>query len=761
MPRYQFPIAITLLPLHLDDTTGPLFAGDPFDVTTPEDIIDGYPTEAEAFWAQMRWRKLFIGLLLFAIVSINMILFGLSLAVSGTLYDLSTYEMHTGVSMYLLVLATRSIPGAPPPVAASAESSSPVYAFSRASLWFPPEWIYSEKTKSTATNTDRENVCGLLSEVGDLPVVPGDMHATFNFASMRRAMREIHLRIGSWFPWPGSGWGLGYRLLRLNIMPFTAGLFLAAAAAFLFYVPALFLRAFIVYLEVGRNREDTGWGWVYIVGLSGAAAITYLVIGQMLSLSTTTIQVRLRIQLNTTLFAKMLVRKDVASSAAPLVGPVSGETSESPNANRGSESKSKEDEFSSKAQVMTLMTTDVDRVSEIAEHVFSLWASEILALHCITGHHSWHPDSPVEIVIGTTFLYRLLGVPCFFGLAIAGLFPPMNHFAGKIVMRAQESLMKIRDERVSLMNELLGGIRMLKFMAWKRSFEAKVLKIRDEELKYQKSITPSRRSGLASGGVLVFYWENQLTLNRQASPLLVTVVSFWHFTVMRNQILTPSIAFTAIIEMKFALSALPEVFTNILQSLVSLCRIEGYLNGAEVKPVPPIDQQSKVIGFHSCTVAWPQDRSLFSANLSTAASTPRHKFVLVDLNLNFPPGELSLICGWLGSGETLLLLALLGEADLLAGQMLCPQSPPDSLASFVYNGKVSSVAWLRNASIKENILFNLPLDEERYQRTLEVYALVNDLEILEDGDESEIGERGVRLHGVFTASASDLMHHQG
>jgi len=43
----------------------------------------------------------------------------------------------------------------------------------------------------------------------------------------------------------------------------------------------------------------------------------------------------------------------------------------------------------------------------------------------------------------------------------------------------------------------------------------------------------------------------------------------------------------------------------------------------------------------------------------------------------------------------------------------------------------------------ENILFNLPYVEERYRRTLEVCALDNDLKILEDGDESEIGERGV------------------
>ena len=73
--------------------------------------------------------------------------------------------------------------------------------------------------------------------------------------------------------------------------------------------------------------------------------------------------------------------------------------------------------------------------------------------------------APIEIVIGTMFLYRLLGVSCFCGLAVTCLFLPLNHFAGKVVVGAQENLMKARDERVSLMNEILGGIRMLKVRA--------------------------------------------------------------------------------------------------------------------------------------------------------------------------------------------------------------------------------------------------------------------------------------------------------
>ena len=85
----------------------------------------------------------------------------------------------------------------------------------------------------------------------------------------------------------------------------------------------------------------------------------------------------------------------------------------------------------------------------------------------------------------------------------------------------------------------------------------------------------------------------------------------------------------------------------------------------------------------------------------------------------------------------------------------------------------SQSAWLRNASIKgklpvpvtprmlttdvvENILFNLPYVEERYRRTLEVCALVNDLKILEDSDESEIGERGVHAPSLLSSAKRRL-----
>lgn len=93
-----------------------------------------------------------------------------------------------------------------------------------------------------------------------------------------------------------------------------------------------------------------------------------------------------------------------------------------------------------------------------------------------------------------------------------------------------------------------------------------------------------------------------------------------------------------------------------LQGFVSLRRIEKYLNTAEVGAVAPLDLTPRPIKVSSATISWPQDRSGTGSSASSVVSTPRRKFSLVDVNLDFPLGELTLVCGKLGSGKTLLLL---------------------------------------------------------------------------------------------------------
>lgn len=61
------------------------------------------------------------------------------------------------------------------------------------------------------------------------------------------------------------------------------------------------------------------------------------------------------------------------------------------------------------------------------------------------------------------------------------------------------------------------------------------------------------------------------------------------------------------------------------------------------------------------------------------------------------------------------------------------------------NGTVAYAAqraWIQNATLRDNVLFGSPMDPERYARVLSACALTSDLDLLEAGDQTEIGEKG-------------------
>ena len=72
---------------------------------------------------------------------------------------------------------------------------------------------------------------------------------------------------------------------------------------------------FVMYLEEDPDRNDSAWGWFYCAGLFGFNCLAFLFANQIWNLSINSLQVALRIQLNTILFAKTLAKKDIASLA--------------------------------------------------------------------------------------------------------------------------------------------------------------------------------------------------------------------------------------------------------------------------------------------------------------------------------------------------------------------------------------------------------------------------------------------------------------
>uniref|UniRef100_A0A8C3PGJ8 Uncharacterized protein n=1 Tax=Chrysemys picta bellii TaxID=8478 RepID=A0A8C3PGJ8_CHRPI len=90
--------------------------------------------------------------------------------------------------------------------------------------------------------------------------------------------------------------------------------------------------------------------------------------------------------------------------------------------------------------------------------------------------------------------------------------------------------------------------------------------------------------------------------------------------------------------------------------------------------------------------------------------------------------------------------------DFLYSEDLDPQdidtNYSGSKQGFVVVGSVAYVsqqAWIQNSILQENILFGSGLNRPYYERVLEACALLPDLEQLPNGDQTEIGERGVNI----------------
>ena len=141
-------------------------------------------------------------------------------------------------------------------------------------------------------------------------------------------------------------------------------------------------------------------------------------------------------------------------------------------------------------------------------------------------------------------------------------------------------------------------------------------------------------------------------------------------------------------------------------------------------------------------------------------------FRLRDVSVLFPEGALTVVTGPTASGKTALLvwcldflfsfslylmniaqLAVLGEMTLLDGQIVMSKdsSRVDENGFMYCISYAAQSPWLRHQSIKDNILFGYPFDEERYNMVVECCALKPDFDMLEDGDATEIGARYVFL----------------
>jgi ATP-binding cassette subfamily C (CFTR/MRP) protein 1 len=112
--------------------------------------------------------------------------------------------------------------------------------------------------------------------------------------------------------------------------------------------------------------------------------------------------------------------------------------------------------------------------------------------------------------------------------------------------------------------------------------------------------------------------------------------------------------------------------------------------------------------------------------------------VLHGVNLQILPSTLTVVVGPVGSGKTTLIRALLGEAHISGTVFGIGQTS---------TGYCDQVSWLRNISIRDNIVGPAEFDEAWYDTVVNCCLLQEDLCDITGGDRALAGSGGASLSG--------------
>ena len=450
--------------------------------------------------------------------------------------------------------------------------------------------------------------------------------------------------------------------------------------------------------------------------------------------SVSNISFPLRSQLSSLIFEKSLRRKNVkAADSTNEKGAAADVDAKKSNGKKPADGKAPADGKKSGDKKNKTEETDSSSVLKSKQAIVNLVGVDARRIAGFAAIQFIIPNSAGKLIVYSGFLVQLIGwVPFMIGMLAWALLMPINTWASKRYIRAEEDLMKVRDEKLAVVNEALVGMRQIKFSAMEAQWEKRILGWREKEI-----------------ATIVRVFSNDIVIFACwiLSPIVLASASLATYASVHGG-LTPSIAFVSISifkSLEVTLSALPELLTMMIDTYVSIKRVEAYLNGPEMKQIRSTGSD---VSLENATVAWPVDDEV----------PDEDRFILNNVSLSFPRGELSVISGKTGTGKSLLLSAILGEVDLLDGEIfvphtLAPLERNDAKAhpgNWILAGSIAYVSqtpWLESASLKDNILFGLPFLEDRYDNILEICALKKDMNTLTDGDKTLLGANGINLSG--------------
>ncbi|XP_034827291.1 ATP-binding cassette sub-family C member 10 [Maniola hyperantus] len=395
-------------------------------------------------------------------------------------------------------------------------------------------------------------------------------------------------------------------------------------------------------------------------------------------------------------------------------------------------------------EITNFMSTDTDRIVNSCPSFHALWSI------------------PLQLFITLFLLYQQVGISFLAGVAFSVILIPINKIIANKIGQLSTEMMKHKDTRVSLISDMLRGIRTVKVHVWEDYFIDKVSEARARELRYLRG-----RKYLDA--VCVVLWAT--------TPVLVAALTLGTHA-LRGQVLSAPTVFTtiALINMLIApLNAFPWVLNGLTEAWVSIKRIQKLLDLRDMDMEHYYDRlntnrdEDKVIIIKNASFTWAKSSTRRKSMLKSTKNKGKSQkkltkysiqrrdsessnealiqepFKLQDIFLEIGKEELVGIAGPVGSGKTSLLLAIIGDMLKQAGDIQIPEF----LNSFGY---VSQQPWLVRGTIRDNILFGKPYDESKFRSVIDACALTEDLNLL--GWNAYVGEGGCTLSGGQRARIS-------
>ncbi|KAK4543308.1 hypothetical protein LTR36_005667 [Oleoguttula mirabilis] len=316
---------------------------------------------------------------------------------------------------------------------------------------------------------------------------------------------------------------------------------------------------------------------------------------------------------------------------------------------------------------------------------------------------------PLSCIFSVVLVVRFLGWASMIAVLALVVAQALNAILARIMIIFEKRRRAATDKKLQVITQFVEAIRHLRWYGWQGAWLTQILDARQRELKLK---------------IITNIWNVLISFINALALDLTPVIAFFAYTVIAGKPLRVDVAFPALQlfgMMTQALRDLPNLIIVLINAWVAVGRIEDFMAEADKQEMNTEALIGDSMAVEHGSFSWPGVE----------------KPVLKDVSLSFPEG-LTVICGEVASGKTALLQALLGELDMLEGQLIRPQQPV---------GFCAQTPWLQSMSVRENILFSAPYDEKRYKDVLDACALTPDLAEFKAGDLSLIGENGIGLSG--------------